>query len=253
MKFLFLYSSLALLFFSCKNEAALNYSLESFSESDLDICQNEPCSKLDIEYVKVIGNTEITTIINTQIEAYIIQTLFLGEDKNPSAKTVKEAASQFILAYRDHKNQFEYEVPYEAAIEVSKTFENKTLLCLQLYSYLYTGGAHGFGSTIFKNFDLETGDEISVKNLFTNFEEFLPFAENAFREAYNIPKNESINSTGFWFEEDTFSLPDTVGISKNSLLFIYNSYDIASYAEGPIALEIPLKKANPYLSKTFFQ
>ncbi len=59
---------------------------------------------------------------------------------------------------------------------------------------------------------------------------------------------ESINSTGFWFENDRFYLPESIGLSKTNLLLVYNQYEIASYAGGPVALKIPLEELKEYLN-----
>ena len=235
----------------CKKATTITFTSEILTQKDLQICKNDPCSKINIDYIKITGDNEIATLINTHIASQIIEALFLGEDTNPSAKSVEEAAKQFILAYRDHKNEFEYDLEYEAEISVSEVFSNEALLSLQFQNYLFTGGAHGYGSTFFKNFDLHTGAEITETDFFHDYNGFLILAEKAFRKENNIPENESINATGFWFDEDTFSLPESMGVSKNELLFIYNPYDIASYADGPIYFKISKKEAAPYLKKEF--
>src|SRR5690606_39895740 len=85
------------------------------------------------------------------------------------------------------------------------------------------------------NFDAHTGGSLEHKDLFT--QDFLSYAEKAFREQYDIPQEESINSTGLWFEEDKFSLPINIGIDKEHVILVYNSYEVASYAEGEFKLE----------------
>ena len=77
---------------------------------------------------------------------------------------------------------------------------------------------------------------------------FTAFAEKKFRSEQNIAKDQSINENGFWFENDTFYLPESVGFTQDSLIFVYNQYDIASYADGPIELKIAMKEAEPFLS-----
>ena len=251
MKFPLFLGLLFITFLSCKKETTVQLSSKSFTEKDLQICQKDPCSKITIDYIVVDGEEEISNNINSQIKKQIIEAIFLGEDDKPSAKTVEDAALQFIKAYRDHKNEFEYELEYEAEITLSKKSINDELLSIQFQNYLFTGGAHGYGSTYFKNFEIRTGNEIKVKDFFTDFDGFKIMAEKAFRKQHNIPENESINATGFWFDKDTFTLPETMGISKNELLFIYNPYDIASYADGIIQFKISKKEATPYLKKKF--
>lgn len=251
MRFRFFQIFVLTLALGCKKAPSLSFSHESFTEKNLEICQKDPCSKITIDYIIVFGNDESTEKINTQIKAQIIQALFLGEDEKPSAKSIEDASKQFIMAYRDHKSEFEYELEYEAEISVSEIFSSEAILSLQFQNYLFTGGAHGYGSTFFRNFDLQTGKEITISDIFDDYDGFLKMAESTFRKKNNIPENESINTTGFWFDEDTFSLPETMGMSKNELLFIYNVYDITSYADGPIRFKISKKEASPYLKKEF--
>src|SRR5690606_30116260 len=127
-----------------------------------------------------------------------------------------------------------------------------TLISLEMAQYLYTGGAHGYGSTSFMNIDPKTGEELSLEKLIQDTSKFTSFAEDEFRKQQNIKKNQSINDLGFWFEGDTFYLPETVGFTDDSMIFIYNQYDIASYADGPIELKISLSQAKPFLNKKVF-
>jgi len=121
---------------------------------------------------------------------------------------------------------------------------------LECTLFLFTGGAHGYGGTSYLNFDLATGALIENVNLFVNYPEFEAYAETKFKEAQGIPKNDNINASGFWFENDTFYLSETIGFDQENLLIIYNSYEISSYAAGPIVLEIPLTEVAPFLDPT---
>ena len=94
------------------------------------------------------------------------------------------------------------------------------------------------------NFDPETGRLLSNKDLFS--EGFKEFAEKRFREKNNIPENEPINSTGFFFEDDKFQLPKNIGFHSNKVVLRYNSYEIASYAEGNIQLEFKTQEVKKY-------
>jgi hypothetical protein len=97
------------------------------------------------------------------------------------------------------------------------------------------------------NIDPKTGEELTTNNLFINKKDFAAFAEKKFRKQQNIPSGESINATGLWFAGEKFHLPESVGFTKDSLIFVYNQYDIASFSEGPIELKIALKDAAPFL------
>ena len=110
---------------------------------------------------------------------------------------------------------------------------------------LFTGGAHGYTSVSFLNFDPQTGELLTQKELFDP--SFSSFAEEVFRQKNGIPENEPINSTGFLFDEEKFQLPKNIGFSEKKVLLRYNPYEVASYADGSLLLEIPLEEARKYL------
>jgi len=253
MKMLFWPLILLLSLSGCQETPALTFSSEEFTEADLDICKTEACSSVTIDFPKANGEAFISEKINSAINNYIIKALFLGDDDQPRATSITEAAKDFILAYRDHQPDIPTDIDhggYEAEVSLYPSFQTEQLISLEASFYLFTGGAHGYGGTSFLNFDPETGEEIKFQDLVVNTTDFKDFVEGKFREAHNIPFNENINTTGFMFENDTFILPETIGFENKLVVFIYNAYEIASYADGPIILEIPLTEVQPFLDTT---
>jgi len=118
-----------------------------------------------------------------------------------------------------------------------------------LHSYIYTGGAHGYTSKRFLNFDKKKGVELDNSELFKNVEDFRIFAEEMFREKEEIPKDKSINYTGFMFEQDSFHLPENMGFTQKGLKLLYNPYEVASYSDGTIELVLPHSEIKRYLAK----
>ncbi|WGF93406.1 DUF3298 and DUF4163 domain-containing protein [Aequorivita marisscotiae] len=240
---------IALVAMGCNEEKNIEISSESFTEKELTICENTRCPEVTINYVEVFGDTEVSEKINRKIKNFILSSLILGEDTEPTAKTIEEAATGFIEAYIADKNAFpDMAGEYFAEISVNEIYTSADHLCFEMRQYLYTGGAHGYGTTTFLNINPQTGDELSTEALFTNKNEFTAFAEKKFRQQQEISADQGINDTKFWFENETFYLPESVGFTRDSLIFIYNQYDIASYADGPIELKIAIKDAEPFLS-----
>ena len=66
---------------------------------------------------------------------------------------------------------------WEAKIEGKITFENPVLLTIELNTYLFTGGAHGYTSRRFLNFDKTKGKELENWQLFRDRVDFEKFAE----------------------------------------------------------------------------
>ncbi len=249
----FLLYILCLSFLSaCERTAELSLIPAVLEQSDLEICALEECPKITINYLQVVASQNSAEKINHSIDQFIISSLFLGEDPEQMAASKEEAMKDFINAYIDVKAEFDFSAPYEAALDVDEIYQNQQLLSMDLKSYLYTGGAHGNLIVFFKNFDKKTGEQISTDALFSDPIAFTIFAEKKFRETYQIPMDGSINATGFWFEGDGFYLPDAVGFNEEGVILVYNSYEIASYADGPIDLTLSWEAVSPYLSNVYF-
>ena len=233
---------------ACEREKNIQINAGSLTENDLALCKNSNCPEITLNYLEISGDETIAEKINNKIKEFIISSLTLGEEGKPTAKTIEEAAANFVEAYRADKARFpDMAADYFAEISVTELYNSPTHICLELRQYLYTGGAHGYGTTSFINIDPETGNELTDTELFKNKKEFAAFAEKKFREQQKISQDQSINEPGFWFEDNSFHLPESVGFTQDSLIFVYNQYDIASYADGPIELKIALSEAAPYL------
>lgn len=239
---------IGLMSWSCSQETKIEFSSASFTEKDLAICKNGGCPEVTINYIQVIGDKKVTEKINNKIQQFIIASLLMGEDSIPTAKTIEEAATEFIQAYKADKAQFQDMTgEYFAEITVNEIYSSPEIISFDMRQYLFTGGAHGYGTTSFLNIDPKTGEQLIGSKIFKNKEEFTKIAEKEFRIQQKIGEDISINETGFWFEEDIFYLPESVGFTPDSLIFVYNQYDIASYADGPIELKIAKKDAEPFL------
>lgn len=242
------------LLLGCTKDSSITFSSEIFTETALAICKQDPCSEITIEYVVANGDSAVVDSINTKISAFIIESLFLGEDDYPATNTIEDAAKQFILAYRDHQADIPTELDsggYVADISVTILSQSPSLISFELVQYKYTGGVHGYGSTHFLNIHPESGDELNIQDLVTDLDAFTIFMEKQFKKEHQISEEENINSTGFWFDEDRFYLPETMGFTKDSLILIYNPYDIAPYGNGSTELRIPTAKVQPFLANEF--
>ncbi len=234
--------------FSCKKDLADSFSSETISDVYNGNCKTETCPEVSIDYVVLKGNKKVSKKINNSISEFIINSLVLEDSLVASTKTIEKAAQNFLLNYEKDKAEFPDIISeYFAEISVCQTYFSNSLFSFELQQYMFTGGAHGYGSITFLNVNPETGEKISTKDLFLNENEFKDFAENLFRKEYEISRDDSINSSGFWFENDTFYLPETIGFNNDEVTLLYNQYEIASYAAGPIELTIPLDEVLPFM------
>ncbi len=227
---------------SCEEEA--NLAFEPI------VYNNAPCTdcpEVSIQYPRVLEDTKIGRAVNTGIEEEIISLLTFSDSLEVT--DLNEAVNSFTLGYSELKSVYPDEtVPWEARIKAEVSFENRRVLSIRLDSYLFTGGAHGYTSTNFLNFDIEKGEKINTQELFEDLLAFHSYAEAAFREQEDIPKDAPINSTGFMFELDSFYLPANIGLTPKGILLLYNQYEVASYADGQIQLMIPFEEAKRFVT-----
>ncbi|MGB5458718.1 MAG: DUF3298 domain-containing protein [Eudoraea sp.] len=207
----------------------------------------EECPEVSIEVPNALGNNKLAKSINRALQEEVISKLTFDDEIN--AETIQEAIESFTNGYFELKKIYPDEtIGWQAKINGMVTYEDNELLTIELQSYLFTGGAHGYGSTNFLNFSKKRGKEMDDWELFKDKEGFEQYAETQFRLQHNIPVNKPINSTGFMFEKDHFYLPENIGFTEKGIKLLYNQYEVASYADGPIELTLPYKDIRKFLS-----
>lgn len=242
MKFNVIYLLFSLLLLGCKNEKKLTIEPVHYAS---ETCAG--CPKVDITLPKVLERTKVGRTLERALREEVI--LLLTFDEEIEATTIEEAVASFNKGYTELKERFLDETDvWEAKIDAQVSHEDKNILTLHLDSYMYTGGAHGYDAVRYLNFDKKKGKELENWELFRNVPDFEKFAEEKFRSKENISKGNSINSTGFMFERDAFYLPENIGFTEKGLHLIYNQYEVASYADGPIELLLPYAEVKKYLA-----
>lgn len=217
-------------------------SIEEISNRDCDP-EEENCAYISLEIPWLSTNGARNKNINRNVEQHVIQLLDYQEENN---FTSLESLSQtFIDNYETSAEEFpEYNIPWEASVEGKVLTNTPEIISIEFNLAIFTGGAHGFTSKSYLNMNPQTGEVLKNEDLF--IPEFRSYAEEIFRNKKEIPPGESINSTGYFFENDSFHLPQNIGFLKNKIILRYNAYEVASYSEGGIQIEIPREEARNF-------
>jgi len=248
MRKILAFISVLFLILGCKFEKPLAFTKIQLTADSFEICSSFHCPELNVRYLLATGNAEISKKINTEIEEHLNEILTSNNEDVQKGATIKDAVVSFIKDYKQFKTDFGNSFSeYNAETTMRISYFSENLVCIQLDYYLYKGGAHGYSGTNYLNFDVKTGERLSENTLFKDLGAFLKYSENKFREVYKISKDSSINTTGFWFEKDTFYLPENIGFTENDVVLIYNQYEIASYAEGQIQLNFSKEEVLQYI------
>lgn len=208
----------------------------------------EGCPEINISIPEARGRSKIAEAINTALREEVISQLSFED--TVAVETIPQAITSFERVYEQMKRLYPDELAgWKAEILAEITFQDPNWISIRVTSYSFTGGAHGYSFVRYLNFNRPQGREIATWELIANEKDFRTLAENHFRAQLQIPEQDPINSTGFMFEDNTFSLPENIGLTPEGVTLHYNQYEVASYADGPIEVVIPFSEVEAYLAK----
>lgn len=120
-------------------------------------------------------------------------------------------------------------------------------MTLQYTSSGYTGGAHGYYNELYKVFDVKNNRTIQLTDVLKVRDAKIwgrilmdHFLKNdlAKGQAQMLLVKEIPLNNNFYFD-------------KEHLYFLYNQYEIAAYAAGPVLIQIPFSEIKPFLNADF--
>ncbi|MEJ2584105.1 MAG: DUF3298 domain-containing protein [Robiginitalea sp.] len=236
------YLFMLLMLAACQHSRDINLEPREYSGSEC-----ETCPSVHVSIFKATGNGPLEESVNTAQREEIIA--LLDYDEETDARDIPGAIKAFQDGFRKIQEEFPEELTsWEASVKTTFAYSDAQVVCLQMETYVFTGGAHGYSATRYLNFDRKSGKEIDGTDLFKDPAAFTDFVEKSFRQQYEIPSDAPINSTGFMFAENQFSLPQNIGFNSEGMVLHYNPYEAASYADGALVLEFPLKAIRPFLA-----
>lgn len=156
----------------------------------------------------------------------------------------------YRMSVEGYEEQLEYSgyqslYGFDYSITIDTTLAEYTQLTIDEYSN--TGGAHGNGYTSYDFISNKTGELINLKKLVQNVKSFNKMVEPYFRKQNGIEANSDLVELGYWFEKGDFSCNSNFYIKNDTLCFLFNSYEIACYAQGPSGIKVPLKEVKKVL------
>ncbi|GAA4311202.1 DUF3298 and DUF4163 domain-containing protein [Pontixanthobacter gangjinensis] len=223
----------------------LSFSSKTIEEK-LDNCQpeNGDCTFINLNFPVAENGRGEAEKINKNIELFLLNTIDYNDEGE--ARKPEELARNFIEDYQETAREFpEYELPWEATITGKLVYRSPEIISLKFNTDMFTGGAHGYRSTNYLNFDPITGEKLKPEAIFSS--EFIDFVEKDFREKQDIPIDSNINSTGMFFENDEFHLPANIGFTREEIILHYNAYEIAPYSAGNFVLSYPRESVQQFI------
>jgi len=180
----------------------------------------------------------------------LVLTIF-GVTKSTS---LEKSQHTFMADYDKFKKEFkESEQSWYSQTNVSVPFQTNNLVCVSVEMDDYTGGAHGMYSTIYSNYYKPKNEILTLQKLFSdsNLKKLLSIAETDFRTANELTIKANLDDAGYWFKDNKFHLSDNFILTHDGATWLFNPYEVASYAQGTIELSVGKKELLPLLNHTY--
>jgi Deacetylase PdaC/Protein of unknown function (DUF3298) len=198
-----------------------------------------------VKYPQLSGGEEaIMTKINAQIEQMVKDQTFSMDDTVQTSKTgsVEALAKGFLKEFEDFTKENE-DMPsmgweYDGSGDTLLISPKVISIYYQVYSF--TGGAHGNSNITYLNFNAQTGDLLKLTDIVSDTTALKKIAELKFEKTQKqfAKDNDFEYDRTSYFWEKPFYLPANIAVTKTGLLFMYNPYEAAAYALGPISFDL---------------
>lgn len=194
---------------------------------------------IDIEYpsIRLSNGYVVEKSINS--EYLIIAKKFY----NYATKVMLPRAIQQYIEF--NKEQYPFH-SYEAVMKYKITLNNNYILSTYINQYTYEGGAHGNTLRISNTWNLQNGDEITLKDLFKNTNNY---KEKLLEQIKKIANENIEKISGIYFENyeeliDKNFNEKSFYLTEDSINIYFQHYEIAPYSTGIVVFSIPYKDLN---------
>lgn len=167
---------------------------------------------------------------NSYLRSYIMQYLQEGKEAIDSYGEDMDAAATWMS--------------YEEQAEGVVTFQESNFLSYQFKVFSYMGGAHGNTITANRVFDLGNQQVITLANLFSgeSLAEVGTMLRQALATLNECESVEQLAQSGIFFSANDIEPTDNFLLDDKGLTWIYDPYEIAPYAYGPVTVALSWKE-----------
>jgi len=235
--------------------AKLSVDTLSFSYDSVKVYSKNPVSEnkeiTDTAKATVIFPVFKDAKVNDQVKKIALAAN--GPD-DPVFSSYQALVNDFIKGFDDYKAQYKDQQTWFKNIDIHVLGQRSNYIGLKYDFIDYSGGAHGNYATIYLNYNPVTHEVVTLDSILRSGTKLklTKVAEQIFRKNEGISANQAL-SEGYFFEKGVFALNENFTITNKGLNFLYNPYEIKSYAGGITELLIPfeqikdLLKPNPAL------
>lgn len=216
-----------------------------------------PSNKLRFSYPEAIGENWINEKINKAIQEQFNESLLprnhprftltsqgITEIQQFLAKDYRQAVGGMAADF-----QSSYAADWRNTVKATIGYNAHNYVQIKFFSQGYFGGAHGSYHTEVLNMNTYNGEELRLRDVtMMDTLQFQKLLERQFRKQRNISKNTPLNTILF---ENHLAISKNFAVYGNGIEFIYNPYEVAGFAAGPISIFLPYEDFRSTLNPEF--
>lgn len=208
------------------------------------------------QYIQLVGESSATKSINDSLRAMVASGITDWVDsvdlaQTPAARTdLATGARLFSVSYQQMGEEGRmFGGCWDLQVQCDTAYSSPSILTVRQETYTYSGGAHPNTQISLQSFNRRTGHALQLTEVVSDTTALIGMVERAFRKQQDIRPGEDLEAAGYFLRDGQFFLPGTFGIGRDGLIFLYNPYEIAAYAVGPIQLTVPYSELKDVLQK----
>lgn len=197
------------------------------------------------EYLSGLDNADVLKKIQNSMITDFFGEEYLRETPEASAKAYYDSAvTKFNGDLDEFQSSFPDAYPWDwfQKIRSHKEIVNEKVLVYTVERAEYMGGAHGMETVEYANYDLETGDRLTLDDIFSpegKADLAGKIHEQILRDHAHENWQQLMDNSCYFAKEEVLPT-ENFELSDTHITFMYNPYDIACYAQGRTKVKLAL-------------
>ena len=213
---------------------------------DSDQDKRELDVKVDMQFLKPENgaNEKVCNLINGHLMELLL--------KQSSELSVDEAVAEYIEDVKSEFHGDEVANVYYDHLTGRAEYGKENVINYRLIEDVFTGGAHPCIQTTILRFNTQTGDFITLNDVFPtlNQPQLQKILLEKLMKDQNVHSIDELHQKGILEMTDMF-VSNNFALLEDSIEFHYNEYDIAPYAVGACTIRVSYQDVKDIISTTW--
>jgi hypothetical protein len=209
-----------------------------------------PSCSLQINFIYPIDYHD-KTVLKSVRKRFVLD--YFGSkygDMTPES-AAERYAEDYINSVREEERVFDEDMPAYEYYEISGNrilYNRNNLLSVAVDREEFRGGAHGTHHSLNRVINLNTGLDLSEKDLFVDDyqEDLAKIIVDNIAAANNVDNALELENLGF-FSVGEVAPNGNFYVDDTGITYTFNEYEIAAYALGPVVVTLPYAKVRHLL------